>query len=98
MHATQILLQLIGSVALLVWGVRMVRTGVVRALGPELRRFMVLSSHNHASAFASGVAVTSLLQSSTAVALIVGSFARRGLIALPAAPAVMLRADVGSTL
>ena len=98
MHATQILLQLIGSVALLVWGVRMVRTGVVRALGPELRRFMALSSHNHASAFASGVAVTSLLQSSTATALIVGSFAGRGLIVLPAALAVMLGADVGSTI
>src|SRR5918998_893187 len=98
MHATQILLQLIGSVALLVWGVRMVRTGVVRALGPELRRFMALSSHNTASAFASGVAVTSLLQSSTATALIVGSFVGRGLTALRLALAVMLGADVGSTI
>src|ERR671921_517197 len=98
MHATQVLLQLIGSVALLLWGVRMVRTGVSRALGAELRRIMALASHNPASAFASGLAVTSLLQSSTATALIVGSFAGRGLIALSAALAVMLGADVGSTI
>src|SRR5918997_5133582 len=98
MHATQVLLQLIGSVALLLWGVRMVRTGVSRALGAELRRIMALASRNTASAFASGLAVTGLLQSSTAVALIIGSFAGRGLIALPAALAVMLGADVGSTI
>ena len=64
MQASQVLLQLIGSVALLVWGVRMVRTGVVRALGSELRRFVALSSQSTASAFFSGFAVTSLLQSS----------------------------------
>src|SRR5215212_3854907 len=98
MQATQVLLQLIGSVALLVWGVRMVRTGVVRALGSELRRLVALSSHNSASAFVSGLAVTSLVQSSTATALIVGSFAGRGLIALSAALAMMLGADVGSTI
>jgi phosphate:Na+ symporter len=98
MHPTQILLQLVGTVVLLIWGVRMVRTGVTRALGAELRRFMALSSRNRMSAFGSGLAVTSLLQSSTATALIVGSFTGRRLIALPAALAMVLGADVGSTL
>ena len=98
MHSTQVLLQIVGTVVLLVWGVRMVRTGVTRALGAELRRFMALSSRNRLSAFASGLAVTSLLQSSTATTLIVGSFTGRRLIALPAALAMVLGADVGSTL
>ncbi|MDJ1160064.1 Na/Pi cotransporter family protein [Chelatococcus sp. SYSU_G07232] len=98
MEATRVLVQLIGSVALLLWGVRMVRTGVSRAFGAELRRLMALSSRSRASAFASGLATTTLLQSSTATALIIGSFAGRGLIELPAALAVMLGADVGSTL
>ena len=98
MHATQILAQLIGSVALLLWGVRMVRTGMSRALGAELRQMIAVSSRNRASAFASGLAVTMLLQSSTATALIIGSFAGRGIITLSAALAVMLGADVGSTL
>jgi phosphate:Na+ symporter len=98
MSGTQVLLQLVGSVALLVWGVRLVQTGVMRALGTELRRFIALSSRNRLTAFGSGLAVTGLLQSSTATALIVGSFAGRGLIALPTALALMLGADVGSTL
>jgi phosphate:Na+ symporter len=97
MQATQLLLQLIGSVALLVWGVRLVRTGVIRAWGAELRRFMAVSSRSMASAFLSGLAVTALLQSSTATAVILGSFAGRGLIALAPALAMMLGADVGST-
>ncbi|KAA2241095.1 Na/Pi cotransporter family protein [Salinarimonas soli] len=98
MSGTQVLFQLLGSVALLVWGVRLVRTGVTRALGTELRRLISLSSRNRFAAFASGIGVTGLLQSSTATALIVGSFAGRGLIALPIALAIMLGADVGSTL
>lgn len=98
MNGTQVLLQLVGSVALLVWGVRLVRTGVTRALGAELRRLVALSARNRLSAFASGLGVTGLLQSSTATALIVGSFAGRGLIALPMGLALMLGADVGSTL
>jgi phosphate:Na+ symporter len=98
MHSTQILLQLVGTVVLLVWGVRMVRTGVTRALGAELRRFMALSARNRLSAFASGLVVTGLLQSSTAATLIVASFTGRRLIALPAALAMVLGADVGSTL
>ncbi len=96
--ATQILLHLIGSVALLLWGVRLVRTGVTRALGPELRRLVSRSAGSALSAFFSGVAVTALLQSSTATALIVSSFAGRGVITLAAALALMLGADVGSTL
>lgn len=98
MDATRTLIQLIGSVALLLWGVRMVRTGVTQALGPELRRLVSASSKNRMTAFASGLVATTLLQSSTAMALIIGSFAGRGLIGLSAALAVMLGADVGSTL
>ena len=98
MDATRTLIQMIGSVALLLWGVRMVRTGVTQALGAQLRRLVAASSRNRVTAFASGVFATTLLQSSTAMALIIGSFAGRGIIGLSAALAVMLGADVGSTL
>ncbi|MBF9231913.1 Na/Pi cotransporter family protein [Microvirga sp. BT350] len=89
---------MIGSVALLLWGVRMVRTGVTQALGAELRRLVALSSRNRIAAFFSGLIATTLLQSSTAMALVIGSFAGQGIIGLSAALAVMLGADVGSTL
>lgn len=98
MHATQMLAQLLGSVALILWGVRMIRTGVTRAYGAELRRVVGAAARTRLGAFAGGVGATALLQSSTAMALIIGAFAGKGLIALPAALAVMLGADVGTTL
>jgi len=98
MDATRTLIQLIGSVALMLWGVYLVRSGVSEALGAQLRRLVAASSRNRLTAFASGLVGTTLLQSSTAMALIIGSFAGRGIIGLSAALAVMLGADVGSTV
>ncbi len=95
---SDILATLLGSVALLLWGVRMVRTGMTRAFGGTLRQVLAASSQNRLTAFGSGVAVTGLVQSSTATALLLASFAGRGLVALPVALAVMLGADVGTAL
>jgi phosphate:Na+ symporter len=98
MHGTEILITLVGSVALLLWGVRMVRTGVTRAFGGHIRRIVATSTRNRWRAFATGFAITAFVQSSTATTLIVSSFAARALIAAPAALAVVLGADLGSTI
>jgi len=98
MHGTEILVTLIGSVALLLWGVRMVRTGVTRAFGSQIRRVIATSTRNLGRAFLTGFAITAFVQSSTATTLIVSSFAGRALIAAPAALAVVLGADLGSTM
>ncbi len=87
-----------GAAALLLWGLRMVRTGVLRALGGELRRRLGRSMKNRISAFLAGVGVTVLLQSSTATALMAASFASRGVVSITAALAIMLGADVGTSL
>jgi len=98
MSATESLVRLIGSVSLLLWGLYMVRTGITRAFGSELHRIVGRAVSNRFSAFLSGIGVTLIVQSSTATALIISSFAARGVIALPAALAVMLGADIGTTL
>lgn len=98
MSATESLMRLIGSVSLLLWGLYMVRTGVTRAFGSELHQIVGRAVSNRISAFLSGIGVTLIVQSSTATALIISSFAARGVIALPAALAVMLGADIGTTL
>ena len=98
MHGVSTILNVIGSVALLLWGVRMVRTGLTRAFGAALRRAIGACSRNRFTAFAGGVALTGVLQSSTATALLLASFAGRGLITLSIALAVMLGANVGTTL
>jgi len=76
----------------------MVRTGVMRAYGADLRRVIGHGLRNRATAFAAGLGVTAVLQSSTATALMTASFAERGLLATGAALAVMLGADVGTAL
>ena len=86
-----------GGVALLLWGVRMVRTGITRAYGADLRRVIGAWSRRRLTAFAAGLGVTAILQSSTATSLMVSSFAGRGLIATVPALAVMLGANVGTT-
>lgn len=98
MHGVETLLNVLGSVCLLLWGVRMVRTGLTRAFGATLRRAIGACSRNRFTAFAGGLAITGVLQSSTATALLLSSFAGRGLIPLSIALAVMLGADVGTTI
>lgn len=95
---TLVLLDLMGGVALLLWGLHMVQSGILRAFGPDLRRLLGKALSNRASAFAAGLGLTALLQSSTATALITSSFAAEGLVSLAAALAIMLGANVGTTL
>ncbi len=92
------LLNLAGSVALLLWGVHMVRTGVQRAFGAKLRNFLGNTLRNRFKAFLAGVGVTAILQSSTATGLMVTGFAAGGFVDLTPALAVMLGANVGTTL
>jgi phosphate:Na+ symporter len=98
MHGVETVLNVLGSVALLLWGVRMVRTGLTRAFGAALRRAIAACSRNRITAFLGGIAITGLLQSSTATSLLVSSFAGRGLIPLSIAFAIMLGADIGTTI
>ena len=70
-----ILLNLLSGVALLVWGSHIVRTGILRVLGADLRRVLSHSTNGRVRAFGAGVAVTSLVQSSNATAVSVTSFA-----------------------
>jgi phosphate:Na+ symporter len=92
------LLDLAGSVALLLWGVRMVQTGVQRAFGARLQTALGTALRTPVMAFLTGVGVTALLQSSTATGLMVAGFAAGGLVDLVPALAVMLGANVGTTL
>ena len=93
-----VLLDLMGGVALLLWGLHMVHSGILRAFGPDLRLLLAKALHNRFTAFAAGIGLTALLQSSTATALITSSFTADGLIGLVPALAIMLGANVGTTL
>ena len=92
------LLNLLAAIALLVWGTHIVRTGVLRVFGENLRGVLAKSFNNRFTAALAGVGVTSLVQSSTATCLIVASFVGSGLVGTTAALAVMLGADVGTAV
>lgn len=98
MHILVAVLDLAGSVALLLWGIHMVQTGIQRAFGAELRLFLSRALQDRLRAFMAGLGVTALLQSSTATALMVTGFAAGGFFELVPALAAMLGANVGTTL
>src|ERR1041385_3769487 len=96
--ATMVLLDLMGGVALLLWGLHMVQSGFLRAFGADLRRFLAKALGNRFAAFGAGLGLTALLQSSTATGLMTASFVTEGMVALVPALAIMLGANVGTTL
>ena len=92
------LLNLLSAVALLIWGTHIVRTGILRVYGSHLRKVLSHNVSKRPMAFAAGIGVTALVQSSNATALLVTSFVSQGLMALTPALAIMLGADVGTAL
>jgi phosphate:Na+ symporter len=92
------LLNLLAAVSLLVWGTHLVRAGMLRVFGENLRGLLSRSFGRRVQALLAGLGVTSLVQSSTATCLILASFAGSGLVTTAAALAAMLGADVGTAL
>ena len=93
-----VLLHLAGAVILLLFAVRMVRTGVERAYEPMLRRALRDSKSGWARAAAIGAVVAAVLQSSTAVGVLAAGFASAGVLTVATGIARLLGADVGSAL
>jgi phosphate:Na+ symporter len=98
MNGTLLLINLAGAVGMLLWGTHMISTGILRGFGTPLRGWIGRNLNGRARAFLAGVAVTGLLQSSTATGLMATSFTASGLLALAPALSVMLGANVGTTL
>ena len=94
----QTLISILAGVALLVWGTHIVRSGVLRIFGGNLRKVLSDSISNRFKAFLAGIGVTALVQSSSATALIASSFVSQNLMQLTPALAIMLGADVGTSL
>lgn len=92
------LLHLLSAVALLVWGTHIVRTGIMRVYGANLRRVLSRSVEKKPFAFCAGIGVTALVQSSNATTMLVTSFVAQDLVALTPALVIVLGADVGTAL
>jgi phosphate:Na+ symporter len=95
---TMALLNLVSGIALLLWGLHMVQSGILRAFGADLRRVISTGLKNRFSALLAGIAATALLQSSTATGLMTASFVGDGIVDLVPALSIMLGANIGTTL
>lgn len=98
MTGTEILITVLGGITLLLWGCRMVRTGVLRGYGGEFRQLIARGSGSRFYALSAGIATGTALQSSTATALLIGSFVGQGAIGTAMALAIILGADFGSAV
>jgi phosphate:Na+ symporter len=92
-----IVVNLIGGIALLLWGTGMVKAAVLRSFSGPLRAALGAAA-SPVRAAGAGIASAAALQSSTATAMLLSAFATQGLIALAPALALMLGADLGTTL
>ena len=98
MTPSLVILHILGGVSLLLFGLTMVKIGVTRAFGVELRKIIAVATRNRFTGLLAGMGVTTVLQSSTATTMIISSFAGQGLISTTAALAVVLGADIGTTI
>ena len=97
MVIVQFILELAGATILLLFAVRMVRTGVERAFGSSFRRLVTGSNARFRATFA-GVALAAIMQSSVAVAMLIAGFASAGTLSFQLGLPAMLGADLGSAL
>lgn len=98
MQELQVLVGFGGFVALLLWGVHMVQTGVQRAFGKTFGLWIGRALGSLPRAFLTGLGITAAIQSSTATGLMITGFAIDGLVSLAPGLAAMLGANVGTTL
>lgn len=91
-------LDLLAGIALLVFATRMVKTAVLRGFGDRLRGALGKATAGPLRAAATGLGLATAMQSASATAVLAASFAERGFLALAPGLALMLGADVGSTV
>jgi len=98
LHPFVVLIHLAGAIMLLLWAVRMVRTGVERAYGARLKQALRRARGGALGAALSGTVLAILLQSSTAVGVLAAGFAASGILGAATGIAALVGADLGSAL
>ena len=91
------LVSLAGATMLLLFAVRMVRTGIERSYGASFQRLLT-QNQSMLGASSSGLMLAIVLQSSAAVALLTAGFAANGFLSFPTGLAIILGGDLGSAL
>ena len=91
-------LKLIGSLALLMFGMKSMSDSLQKMAGPQLRHVLQAMTTNRFTGLLTGMFVTAAVQSSTATTLMTVSFVNAGLLSLMQAISVIMGANIGTTL
>ena len=92
------ILKLLGSLAMFLYGMSLMSGGLQKMAGNRMRVFMAKMTSNNFKCILTGIVVTAMVQSSTATTLMIVSFVNAGLLALGRAIAVIMGANIGTTV
>ncbi len=93
-----VILQLLGSLGLLIYGMRMMSEALQKMAGPGLRHVLAKMTTNRVTGMLTGILVTAAVQSSTATTVMTVSFVNAGLLTLAQAITIIMGANIGTTL
>ena len=92
------ILTLIGSVGMFLYGMKLMSEGLQKAAGDKLRHILAMMTNNRLLGALTGIFITALIQSSSATTVMIVSFVNAGLLSLGQSMAVIMGANVGTTL
>ena len=93
-----IILKLLGSIALLIYGMKVMSEALQKMAGPQLRHLLGAMTTNRFSGVATGALVTVAVQSSAATTVMTVSFVNAALLSLTQAISVIMGANIGTTM
>jgi phosphate:Na+ symporter len=96
-NIVNIILQLIGSLGFLLYGMKLMSDGVQKSAGEKLQRALGMMTGNRFTALLTGLAITMIIQSSGATTVMVVSFVNAGMLTLVQAIGVIFGANIGTT-
>ena len=91
-------LRLIGSLALFLYGMKIMSEGLQKFAGDSLRRILTAMTTNRVTGVLTGVLITALIQSSSATTVMVVSFVNAGLLTLTQSIRVIMGSNIGTTV
>ena len=91
------ILTLLGALGMFLYGMNLMSSGLQKAAGDRLRRFLEAMTSNRFKSVTTGLTITSIIQSSSATTVMVVGFVNAGLLALNQAIGVIMGANIGTT-
>jgi phosphate:Na+ symporter len=98
MSTTEMVIQIVGGLALFLFGMKIMSEGLQKVAGQRLRQTLSVMTGNRFRGVGTGVLITSAIQSSSATTVMLVSFVSAGLLTLTQSVGVIMGANIGTTV